>query len=43
MELDQIIKEIFENNIIKVVLSNPKETKYKKIVISKTEQGFQAE
>lgn len=43
MELDQIIKEIFDNNIIKAVLSNPKETKYKKIVISKTEQGFQAE
>lgn len=43
MELDQIIKEIFEKNIIKAVLSNPKETKYKKIVVSKTEQGFQAE
>ena len=42
-ELDQIIKEIFEKNIIKAVLSNPKETKYKKIVISMKEQGFQAE
>lgn len=42
-ELDQIIKEIFKNKIIKAVLSNPKETKYKKIIISKTEQGFQAE
>ena len=42
-ELDQVIKEIFEKNIIKVVLSNPKETKYKKIVVSKQECGFQAE
>ena len=42
-ELDQIIKEIFENNIIKAVLSNPKETKYKKIVVTKKEQGYQAE
>lgn len=42
-ELDQIVKEIFENSIIKVVLSNPKDTKYKKIVVSKKEQGFQAE
>lgn len=42
-ELDQIVKEIFENGIIKVVLSNPKDTKFKKIVISKKEQGFQAE
>lgn len=42
-ELDQIVKEIFENGIIKAVLSNPKDTKFKKIVISKKEQGFQAE
>ncbi|MCQ2536144.1 MAG: SAM-dependent methyltransferase [Lachnospiraceae bacterium] len=43
MELDKVIKELFENNIIKIVLSNPRDTKYKKIVVSKTEQGFQAE
>ena len=43
MELDKVIKELFENNIIKAVLSNPKDTKYKKIVVSKTDQGFQAE
>lgn len=43
MELDNVIKELFENNIIKIVLSNPRDTKYRKIVVSKTEQGFQAE
>lgn len=42
-ELDQLIKEIFTNEIIKAVLSNPKDTKFKKIVISKQECGFQAE
>lgn len=42
-ELDQVIKEIFEKNIIKAVLSNPKDTKFKKIVISGTELGYQAE
>ena len=42
-ELDQVIKEILENNIVKVVLSNSKESKYKKIVVTKTEQGYQAE
>ena len=42
-ELDQVIKEIFEKDIIKVVLSNPKETKYKKIVVSKNDNGYQAE
>lgn len=42
-DLVQIIKEIFENNIVKAVLSNPKDTKYKRVVISKKDQGFQAE
>lgn len=42
-ELDQIIKELFENKIKKVVLSNSKDTKYKKIVISKNDNGYQAE
>ena len=42
-ELDQVIKEIFKESIVKIVLSNPKDTKYKKIVISKYEGGFQAE
>lgn len=42
-ELSQIIIEIFEKNIIKAVLSNPKGTKYKKIVITKKQEGFQAE
>lgn len=42
-ELDQIIKEIFTNDIKKAVLSNPKDTKFKKIAISKQECGFQAE
>ena len=42
-ELDQVIREIFEKDIIKVVLSNPKETKYKKIVVSKNDNGYQAE
>ena len=42
-ELDQVIKEILENKIVKVVLSNSKESKYKKIVVTKTEQGYQAE
>lgn len=42
-ELDVLIKELFTENIIKVVLSNPKDTKFKKIVISKQECGYQAE
>ena len=42
-ELDQVIKEILENNIVKVVLSNSKESKYKKIVVTKIEHGYQAE
>lgn len=42
-DLIQIIKEIFENDILKAVLSNPKDTKYKKIVITRKECGFQAE
>lgn len=42
-ELDQVIKEIFENNIKKIILSNPKDTKFKKIVISKLDSLFQAE
>lgn len=42
-ELIQVIKEIFEKDILKAVLSNPKDTKYKKIVISRNEHGFQAE
>lgn len=42
-ELDKIIKEVFNNKIVKVVLSNSKETKYKKIDISRCDDGFQAE
>lgn len=42
-ELDQLIKDIFKENIVKVVLSNPKDTKFKKIVINKQTNGFQAE
>lgn len=42
-ELDKVIKEIFENNIKKIILSNPKDTKFKKIVISKLDSLFQAE
>ena len=42
-ELDQVIKEIVKESIVKIVLSNPKDTKYKKIVISTYEGGFQAE
>ena len=42
-ELDQIIKEILTKKIIKIVLSNPKDTKFKKIVITKKDKGYQAE
>lgn len=42
-ELDQVLKEIFTNDILKVVLSSPKDTKFKKIVITKQECGYQAE
>ena len=42
-ELIEIIKEIFENDISKAVLSNPKETKYKRIVVTRKDQGYQAE
>lgn len=42
-ELDQSIKEIINENIIKIVLSNSKNTKYKKITITKKENGYQAE
>lgn len=42
-ELDELIKEILTNEIKKIVLSNPKGTKFKKIVISKKECGYQAE
>lgn len=42
-ELDQVIKEIIAEDVVKIVLSNAKGTKYKKITISKLECGFQAE
>lgn len=43
-ELDQIIKEIItDRNILKIVLSNPKDTKFKKISITKKDKGYQAE
>ena len=42
-ELDQIIKEITEKNIKKAVLSNSKDTKYKKITVTKHSNGYQAE
>lgn len=42
-ELDQIIKEIINKDIIKIVLSNPKDTKYKKITVTKKDKGYQAE
>lgn len=42
-ELDQIIKDIFALKIKKAVLSNSKESKYKKIVITKQKNGYQAE
>jgi len=43
-ELDQLIKELFSNDILKAVISNSKDTKFKKIVISKQQcGGYQAE
>ena len=42
-ELDEVIKELFTNKIVKIVLSNSKDTQYKKIVITKQAKGFQAE
>lgn len=42
-ELDQIIKEITGKNAVKAVLSNPKDSKYKKITITKKDKGYQAE
>ena len=42
-ELDQTIKELINDDIVKIVLSNAKDSKYKKIVVSKHECGYQAE
>lgn len=42
-DVEQILKEILTENIVKLVLSNPKETKFKKIVVSKLDCGYQAE
>ena len=42
-ELDQIIKDTINKDIIKIVLSNPKDTKYKKITVTKKDKGYQAE
>lgn len=42
-ELDQVIKETINDKIIKIVLSNPKSSKFKKITIAKKEKGYQAE
>ncbi len=43
IELDESLKEVFKENIEKIVLSNVKDSKYKKIVISKQKNGYQAE
>lgn len=42
-ELSGKIKDIFENSVDKIVLSNGKNSEYKKIVISKQKNGYQAE
>ncbi len=42
-ELDETLREVFKEDIEKVVLSNVKDGKYKKIVISKQKNGYQAE
>lgn len=42
-ELDSEIKKILSEDIIKIVLSNPKDTQFKKIVITKLENCYQAE
>lgn len=42
-ELDQIIKELLTEDIVKIVLSNSKDSKFKKIVISKLDSFYQAE
>lgn len=41
--LDQIIKENLNEDIVKIVLSNAKDTRFKKIVIKKIGSAYQAE
>lgn len=44
MELNEIIKEITEQGVLKAVLSKPKKTaEYKKINISRSDKGYMAE
>lgn len=40
-ELNSIIDKIFKDNILKVILSNPRLSDYKKIVIEKKSSGYQ--
>lgn len=42
-ELNEAIKEILEDGADKLILSNTKNTQYKKIVISRQKNGYQAE
>ena len=42
-ELDETLKEVFKEDIEKAVLSNTREGRYRKIVISKQKNGYQAE
>ena len=40
-ELNSIIDKIFKDNILKVILSNPRLSDYKKVVIEKKSSGYQ--
>lgn len=42
-ELNNKLGDIFSQEVEKVVISNGKNAEFKKIVISKKKQGFQAE
>ena len=42
-ELREKLEEIFENPLVKIILSNGNGTKYKKIVLSKEDSGFALE